>query len=141
MELRYVCRFHCHQVDHEFVLPRQSPLGIYEDGRYRAKDKWPIDYLCWQHGQMCSVGLPAIHLDTVPELPLGLQLASLWEIEVECARENCGQRRTIYTKYSADETPQAVARLAQAPGLQLECVNRHWLQVDESRMTAVCWEP
>ena len=142
MELRFVCQFHCHQADHEFVLPRQSPLGIYEDGRYRATDKWPIDFLCWQHGQMCLVGPPAIRLDTVPELPLGLHLAALWEIEAECAKENCGLRRTIYTKRSVDETPQAVARLLFAPGLRLECKNRqHWLELDEPRITAVRWEP
>ena len=85
---------------------------------------------------MCVVGPGTIHLDTVPELPLGLQLASLWEIEVECAKENCGQRRTIYTKYSADETPQNVARLLSSPGLQIECKDRrHWLQFDQSKVT------
>jgi len=141
MEVRFVCQFRCHQSDHEFVLPHQSPLGRYEGGQYQATDKWPIDYLCWQHGQMCLVGLGAIHLDTVPELPLGLHLAALWEIEVECAKDNCGQRRTIYTKYSADETPQAIARLLLAPGLWLECRNRHWLEIDESRITVERWEP
>jgi len=87
---------------------------------------------------MCRVGLDAIRLDTVPKLPLGLQLASLWAIEVECANKDCERLRTIYTKHSIDETPQSVARLVIAQGLLLECENRrHWLELDESRMKVV----
>lgn len=137
MQMRHVCKFNCHQVAHEFVLPRRSPLGISEGERYRATDRWPIEFLCWQHGQMCLVGLSTIHLDTVPELPLGLQLASLWEIEVECANKNCGQRRTIYTKHSADEKPSAVAHLLLSTRPLVDCVNGHFLEFDEFRIRTV----
>lgn len=146
MQMRHVCKFNCHDCEHEFVLPRQSPLGISEGERYQATDRWPLDFLCWRHGQMCLVGLESIHLDTVPALPLGFQLASLWGIEVECANKRCGLHRAIYTKRSADETPSAVAQLVFSIRPLIDCpavggAERHRLQFDYHRMRAVRFEP
>lgn len=136
MEMRFVCQFHCHGANHEFVLPHRSPLGKSVGERYQATDRWPIDFLCWQHEQMCLVAASTIRLDTVLALPLGLQLASLWQIAVECANKNCAQRRTIYIKYSADETPSAVVRLLLSKVPLVDCPDGHFLQFDASRMVA-----
>jgi hypothetical protein len=136
-EIRYVCQFRCDGAEHTFVLPRQSPLGISVGERYQPTDIWPIDFLCLQHGHVCRVGREAILLDSVAALAPGLREAYLWEIEYECARENCGQHRTIYTRYSADGMPSDVLGAALNAKVAILCREGHLIALDVSRMN-VC---
>lgn len=133
-ELRFVCRFQCDGIDHTFVLPRQSPLGIYVGEQYQPKGIWPIDFLCLPHGHMCRVGEETIHLESVETLGQGLREASLWRIEYECARQNCGQRRTIYTRYSAAGAQSDVLRAALGTRAKIPCSGGHEARLDAARM-------
>jgi hypothetical protein len=101
-ERRYICQFLCDGEDHTLVLPRRSPLGTFDDPQNQPKGKWPITFLCLPHRHVCEVTLDTIHLDTVQTVAPGLNEVSLWQIEFECARENCGLLQTIYTRYSRD---------------------------------------
>lgn len=77
-------------------LPRQSPLGKYEGLRYQSMGEWPLTFLCLRHGLSFSCWPYSIHLETDMRLP-GQSVSPLWQIECECARENCGKLHTIYT--------------------------------------------
>lgn len=55
------------------VLPRQSPLGIFEHPQRRPTDEWPIDYLCSYCGQLFSLPAEEIRLEgveTLGQMPL-----------------------------------------------------------------------
>lgn len=77
-------------------LPHQSPLGIYEDQKYRPTGTWPATFLCLRHGISGLHSAQDIRLDTLLSPP-GEGLPTSWEIEVSCAHENCGKVHTIYT--------------------------------------------
>ena len=133
-ELRFVCRFQCEEVEHTVVLPRQSPLGRFADEPYLPKGIWPIDFLCLPHGHVCRVTPHVIHLDPVPTLALGIHEALLWKIEYECARQNCGQRQTIYTRYSAVGTQADVLRDVLKTRARVLCSEGHEAKLDMARM-------
>ena len=124
-EMRFVCRFQCDGGDHTFVLPRQSPLGRFADEPYLPKDIWPIDFLCLPHGHVCRVTSEAIRLESVPTLAPGLHEASLWGIEYECAKQNCGQLQTIYTRYSTAAQPLEVIKILLSANPKVLCKDGH----------------
>ena len=131
---RFVCRFLCYGSEHTFVLPPQSPLGISVGEQYRPTDTWPIDFLCLPHGHVCRVGREAIRLEGVEVLAQGLHEASLWQIEYECARQNCGQRQTIYTRYSAVGTQSDVLGAVFETRAKILCSDGHEAKLDADRM-------
>lgn len=133
-ELRFVCRYWCDGVEHTFVLPRQSPLGRFADEPYPSKDIWPIDFLCLPHGHVCRVGKETIRLESVETLARGLYEAFLWKIEYDCARENCGQRQTIYTRYSAAGTQSDVLRAVLETRAEILCSEGHEAVLDVAWM-------
>jgi hypothetical protein len=134
-ELRFVCRFQCDGVDHTFVLPRQSPLGKSVGEQYQPTGIWPIDFLCLPHGHVCRVGREAIRLEGVAALAPGLHEGVLWEIEYECARQNCGQRQTIYTRYSAVGAQSDVIRAVLGTRARILCSEGHEARLDAARMS------
>ena len=131
---RFVCRFQCDGVEHTFVLPRQSPLGRFDDEPYLPKGIWPIDFLCLQHGHVCRVDRQTIRLEDVEVLPQGLHEASLWQIEYECARQNCGQRQTIYTRHSVVGTQSDVLGAVLKTRAEILCSKGHEVKLDVARM-------
>lgn len=137
-EERFVCRFRCDGVEHTFALPRQNPLETYVDGPYPPKDIWPIDFLCLQHGHVCRVGRETIRLESVETLAPGLHEAFLWKIEYECARQNCGQRQTIYTRHSAVGTPSDVLDDVLKTKAEILCIGGHEARLDRDRMNLSC---
>ena len=141
---RFVCRFHCYGADHAFVLPRESHLGRFGDEPYLPKDIWPIDFLCLPHGHVCRVGPETIHLDSVETLGQGLHEAVLWKIEYECARQNCGQRQTIYTRYSAAGEQSDVLRAVLETRAKILCIEGHEARLDGTRINLSSlgsWKP
>jgi len=131
---RFVCRFQCDGTEHTFVLPRESHLGRFGDEPYLPTGIWPIDFLCLPHGHVCRVGREAIRLEGVAALAPGLHEGVLWEIEYECARQNCGQRQTIYTRYSAVGTQADVLRDVLKTRARVLCSEGHEAKLDMARM-------
>jgi hypothetical protein len=62
-------------------------------------------------------------------------------IEYECAQQSCGQRHSIYTKYSTDGTPEIVASLLLKANLTIACTEDHSVELDASRVNALRLEP
>ncbi len=133
-ELRFVCRFQCDGVEHTFVLPRQSPLGRFADEPRLPMGIWPIDFLCLPHGHVCRVTQQAIHLDPVPTLAPGIHETLLWKIEYECARQNCGQRQTIYTKFSEVGSRSDVLDAVLRTRANILCSEGHEAIFDAARL-------
>lgn len=133
-ELRFVCRFLCDGVEHTFVLPRQSPLGRFADEPRLPTGIWPIDFLCLPHGHVCRVTPQAIHLDPVPTLALGIHETLLWKIEYECARQNCGQRQTIYTRFSEVGSQSDVLDAVLRTRAKILCSEGHEARLDVARL-------
>jgi len=134
-ELRFVCRFQCDGVEHAFVLPRQSPLGRFADGPYLPTGIWPIDFLCLPHGHVCQVTPQAIRQESVDRLAQGLHEALLWKIEYECARQDCGQRQTIYTRYSEAGSQSDVLRAVLETRARILCSKGHEAKLEAARMS------
>jgi hypothetical protein len=124
-ERRYVCQFLCNGEEHTFVLPRRSPLGIFDDPQNQPKGSWPIIFLCLPHRHACEVTLDTIHPDSVQTVAQGLHEASLWQIEFECVQGNCGLRQTIYTRYSRDGKPSDVERSLRDASHVIACKGGH----------------
>ena len=133
-EERFVCRFQCDGGEHTFVLPRESLLGRFGDEPYLPKGIWPIDFLCLPHGHVCRVTPGMIHLETVETLGQGLHEGFLWKIEYECARQNCGQRQTIYTRYSAVGAQSNVLHDVLETRARIFCSEGHEATLDAARM-------
>ena len=125
VERRLVCHFDCDGAEHDIVLPRRSPLGIFDDPQNQPKGKWPITFLCLLHRHECEVPVEAIRLDTVQIASPGIREVCLWQIEFECARENCGLLQTIYTRYSRDAKPSDVERALQDASHAIACKGGH----------------
>jgi hypothetical protein len=132
---RFVCRFQCDGTEHTFVLPRESHLGRFGDEPYLPTGIWPIDFLCLPHGHVCRVDLQTIRLESVETLGQGLHEAFLWKIEYECARQNCGQRQTIYTRYSAVGAQSDVIRAVLGTRARILCSEGHEARLDAARMS------
>ena len=133
-ELRFVCRFQCDGAEHTFVLPRQSPLGTYVGEQYQPTGIWPIEFLCLQHGHVCRVTLGTIRLESVETRGQDQYEALLWKIEYECARQNCGQRQTIYTRYSAVGAKSDVLRVVSETGTRVLCSEGHEAKFGAAQM-------
>jgi len=92
-------KMNCADGDNQFCyipLPLQSPLGIYAGHQFQPTSNWPATFLCLRHGRASVYGLDSIHHEFEPRVP-GQPVPPLWQIECECARENCGTLHTIYT--------------------------------------------
>ncbi len=135
-EIRRVGKLPCGEIEHGFVLPRQSPLGIFDDQQSQPKGTWPIAFLCLPHGLAWQVTPDMIHLDTVQTVPPGLHEASVWQVEYECAHNNCGRHWTIYTKHSTDADPDYVVLRVLNANPTIQCEGEHVVVFDRYRMKA-----
>jgi len=99
----------CQKCGESIVLPRQSPLGKYGDREYQPTDRWPITLLCIAHAQLCGVA-PRFRREVIVMPDPGPRRVSLWQIDCECGRENCGKPQTIYTTYLSIGTQEDIAR-------------------------------
>jgi hypothetical protein len=105
-EFESVFLFRCPMCGGSVVLPRQSALGEYGGQQYhRRTDRWPLIFLCRERGKLCECSTDSIQTNPVQKPIPPPHLASLWEIECECAHNDCGLAYTIYAKYQQDETP------------------------------------
>lgn len=78
--------------EERIFLPRQSPLGIYEDEEYQATDKWPADFLCLR----CGLGFSGLlrHSGMMPALSLRDMCLAEWPYRD--ARDNYATRKALY---------------------------------------------
>ena len=137
---RHVFQFQCPLCQEHTVLPRQSPLGTYVGQQYQPSGIWPINFLCFRYEQACEVGHDAIHLETiVVQAPVSGE-AALWQIECECAHENCGMHHAIYTKYLADEKPANVVGIVLNASPTIACTWTHPVVFLAEKMTAEKFE-
>lgn len=82
-------------------LPHQSPLGIFANRQYQPIGEWPATFLCLRHGQVSVHWPDSIRYEIEPRVP-GQPVPQMWQIEIECAHENCGRLHTIYTARAPD---------------------------------------
>jgi hypothetical protein len=115
----------CPLCKNSVLLPRQSPLGRYEGPRYQPTDIWPIDFVCFLNGQVCQAHPASIHPKTGGVSNLDRGAAVLWETVFACAHEDCGRLRTLYSRQSADSTPEAAIQTVLAANPSLTCEGRH----------------
>jgi hypothetical protein len=78
----------------------------------------------------------AIRLETVPTLPPAMREAILWQIDYECAQQNCGLHQTIYAKWSTDAKPTDVTRLLLNANPAAACRGGHLAVFDPTRIWA-----
>jgi hypothetical protein len=101
----YSVTLDCAQPDTEHLchipLPHQSPLGIYKVQQYRRMGEWPATFLCLLHGRAFVRSRDHIQHEIEMRVP-GEPVPQMWQIEVACARENCGRRQRIYTARAPD---------------------------------------
>ncbi len=88
----------CPLCDESIDLPRQSPLGTFSGLQRQPSRKWPITFLCRERELMCQMEAPQGDPNSVV---VGTTIAErqlvLYEIECECAHENCERNVAIYT--------------------------------------------
>jgi hypothetical protein len=91
--------FDCPCGSESIPLPHQNPLERYEDQPYQSTGYWPVAFLCRRRGRVYAGYAEEIELrpERKPYLDWGRR--RLWEIEVQCAHENCGTKRPIYAKH------------------------------------------
>lgn len=124
----------CHR---STLLPRQSPLGKYEDRNYLPKGKWPIAFLCRPCGQVYEY-----YAETVrPRRPVQKvgqrQGRILWEIEVLCAHGSCELTTPIYTKHHELDNEGLVIDLLLSVDPVLDCgESEHGLKLRRERIKA-----
>jgi hypothetical protein len=97
-------KMNCPAGDNQFCnipLPLQSPIGIYADRQYQPIGEWPVTCLCLRHGLVSAYWLDSIHHE-IEMMALGQPVPQMWQIECECAHENCGKLHTIYTARAPD---------------------------------------
>jgi hypothetical protein len=127
----------CHA---SIALPRQSPLGKYGGLTYQPTDKWPITFWCSAVGQLCAVAPPRSHPKTIAVPDHTQPWVALWEIECECAHENCGRHHTIYSRdYSSapkTDIADALWRILGTSGTRIRCSSDHYLLLTPTKIRA-----
>jgi len=124
----------CPACGESIVLPRQSPLGMYESQQYLPSPMWPIAFLCNRHAQVCECSAATIDLDPVQRPNQSQPGISLWEIEVECAHSNCGLPHYIYAKYRPDKTAQDVVERLLKANPRIRCSGNHDVLLKAEKM-------
>jgi hypothetical protein len=89
----------CPLCDASIVLPRQSPLGKYEDQWYRPTGAWPITLLCIRSEQTCECSRVMIRRELLEKPGQDSEGMVLWEIACGCAHEDCKRQNDIYAWY------------------------------------------
>jgi hypothetical protein len=113
------------------VLPRQSPLGIYEGQSYRPTDRRPARFLCIRDGQVREMWVTEFRLEDYTGLDQ--ELAALWDVVCVCARKNCERPHTIYTMCSPRADVATVRDAVYKTNLSFACGD-HWLQKGKNRI-------
>lgn len=80
----------------KIFLPHPVPLETFEDPLNLPTGIWPATFLCSRHGTTCVCNSHDVRHE-IDLLDQGQPTPNFWEIECECAHENCGSRHTIYT--------------------------------------------
>jgi hypothetical protein len=128
---------HCPLCRNSTLLPRQSPLGKYDDRAYRTKGEWPIAFLCRSYEQVCECNAAMIR----PRLPVQKvgqrQGQILWETEVRCAHGSCELTTPIYATYHLGDTSSLVIDLLLSVDPILDCRDyAHGLKLRRERIKA-----
>ncbi len=128
---------YCHKCRNSTLLPRQSPLGIYEGQRYQPMGAWPIAFLCRPCGQVYDRFAEEIY-SRLPVQKVGQRQGQiLWEIEVICAHGSCELMTPIYTKYHAADNEDLVIDLLLSVDPILDCRGyAHGLKLRGERIKA-----
>jgi hypothetical protein len=126
--------FLCPCCSEPIVLQRQSLFGTSEGLQYQAKGVWPISFLCFRRSQVCECLAGAIHYQVAQDTALVLGRETFWQIDIECARENCAQPQTIYTKYFAEAPETAIFDRVLLANETIKCPDGHKTALDPSRI-------
>jgi len=96
--LVYWVSCHCGE---RILLPRQCPLGTFEDQEYQATDKWPADFLCLR----CGLGFSGLlrHPGMVPAL--SIKDIYLAELPYRDARDNYATQKALYIGVNPASAP------------------------------------
>jgi hypothetical protein len=119
-------------------LPHQSPLGIIADRQYQPIGEWPATFLCLRHGRVFIYWPYSILHEIEPRVP-GEPVPPLWQIECECAHENCGKLHTIYTARAPDRETVLKAIARRNPTIVCGDHNLIWRE-DLMRLTEFPYE-
>lgn len=131
---QWVFQFRCPQCGESILLPRRSPLGIYEGQQYLTTPMWPITLLCRLRVPVYECLADGIDLDPVYRPDPSLPKICLWEIEAECAHEGCRLRHCIYAKYQPDKTTQDVIGSVLKANPKIPCSGDHDLVFSSEKM-------
>jgi hypothetical protein len=77
-------------------------------------------------------------LEPVPDQ--GLQIAALWQIDCECAREGCGRHSSIYTWWLGSAAASSIVSAAIEAEPIIACTLSHDLVLKREKMRAVILE-
>lgn len=118
------------------VLPHQSSLGTFRGQLCQPNPVWPIKLLCVVTAQVCEHPFDKFRrrdLETPYRTP---QTVVLWQVECECARENCGRKFTLYAWYREDMSKEDLIAVAVRAKANLHC-DGHDLVRDPKKVAIV----
>ena len=135
--VRDAYRFPCPLCKVSIILPRRSPLGIYEGQQCQPTSEWPIQLLCILRGRVCKCIGENLRRSLEPLPDQSLQLASLWQIDCECASEGCGRHSSIYTWWLESAAASNIVSAAIEAEPIIACTLAHDLVLKREKMRAV----
>jgi hypothetical protein len=128
--------FLCPACTEPILLPHRSLLGTCEGREYRPTGIWPIGFLCTQSLRVCECSGEEIRPEIAPVMDPHQGRGVLWQIDCECAHENCGVRSTVYTIHSADaDVTEIVGMLLYASSTSI-CAGGHPLHLEKEAVSA-----
>lgn len=110
----------CHERE-QIVLPRQSPLGIYEGQKYQPMAGWPAMFLCLRHGRVSLHWPDNVHSEEVEVSAQDQPQPALWQIDFQHDQENCGKLHTIYTTCSVAYSEADIANRITRTNPKVAC--------------------
>jgi len=137
MEHRSIFLFHCPFCNWSITLPRQSPLGTYEDHEYRPSALWPIMFLCAARQQASECSSEMIRAEPVQPHVMIETPAALWQVAGACGHDGCRGRSAVYTWYLSDASTDRVVNLVLQLNPKVRCSGSHDLQWHAERMEAM----
>ncbi len=98
IRLEYAVPLECGKLDDQccIFLPHRSLLGTYEYPQHPSTGTWNVMFLCLRHGLLFPRGDRDVHPE-IYQMPGTAPIPPFWELEAQCAHENCGILHTIYT--------------------------------------------
>lgn len=87
------------------VLPRQSPLGIFQGLESQSTDEWPATFLCPACGQVFSCSFEKIDDAAQMTIP-NSQIPDLLRVLYVCGQGNFEARKVAYTTCPKGSDPE-----------------------------------